>query len=144
MKKIFFLLLFFNISLFQAQQFYGPQRGQRGYIPPPKYDTSTYVVSVDVYDELEKVLPKCISEFKLDDFEAQILKDLLIKKFESYNLIVQNDDISKEKRIDFLKQHEIDFINSLSIILSPDEISKYMDMDFTKKKKKKKKKKKNE
>jgi hypothetical protein len=59
-------------------------------------------------------------------------------------LIVQNDDISKEKRIDFLKQHEIDFINSLSIILSPDEISKYMDMDFTKKKKKKKKKKKNE
>ena len=116
MKKIFFLLLFFNISLFQAQQFYGPQRGQRGYIPPPKYDTSTYVVSVDVYDELEKVLPKCINEFKLDDFEAQILKDLLIKKFESYNLIVQNDDISKEKRIDFLKQHEIDFINSLSII----------------------------
>ena len=48
---------------------YGPQRGQRGYVPPPRINASPYISAVDTYEELEKVLPKCVEMFSLDDFE---------------------------------------------------------------------------
>ena len=40
MKNIFlFVILVFSSDMI-AQQVYGIQRGQRGYIPPPKYEAS--------------------------------------------------------------------------------------------------------
>jgi hypothetical protein len=137
---IFFLILSFSIQSF-SQQLYNVQRGQRGYIPPPKYEASAYITTLDVYEELNKVLPVCITTFSLDEFESQILKGMLLKKYESYNSIVSNTDNSKEARQEQLKQLDIDFVKSLTIILTPDEITTYVDMDFTDKKKGKKKRK---
>jgi len=137
---IFFFILSFSIQSF-SQQLYNVQRGQRGYIPPPKYEASAYITTLDVYEELNKVLPVCITTFSLDEFESQILKGMLLKKYESYNSIVSNTDNSKEARQEQLKQLDIDFVKSLTIILTPDEITTYVDMDFTDKKKGKKKRK---
>ena len=78
--------------------------------------------------------------FSLDDFEREILKGMLVKKYDSYNKIVENTDMSKQARQDGLKNLEIEFIKSLSVILSPDEITSYVDTDFTEKAQKKKKK----
>jgi len=138
---IFFLISSFSIQSF-SQQLYNVQRGQRGYIPPPKYEASAYITTLDVYEELNKVLPVCVTTFSLDEFESQILKGMLLKKYESYNSIVSNTDNSKEARQEQLKQLDIDFVKSLTIILTPDEITTYVDMDFSDKKKGKKKRKK--
>ena len=137
---IFFLISSFSIQSF-SQQLYNVQRGQRGYIPPPKYEASAYITTLDVYEELNKVLPVCVTTFSLDEFESQILKGMLLKKYESYNSIVSNTDNSKEARQEQLKQLDIDFVKSLTIILTPDEITTYVDMDFSDKKKGKKKRK---
>ena len=137
----FIAILFFSTQSF-SQQIYNVQRGQRGYIPPPKYEASAYITTLDVYEELNIVLPMCVSSFSLDEFETQILKGMLMKKFDSYNAVVSNTDLSKDARQDQLKQLEIDFVKSLTIILTPDEITEYVDMDFNKKKKGKKRKKK--
>jgi len=137
----FIAILFFSTQSF-SQQIYNVQRGQRGYVPPPKYEASAYITTLDVYEELNIVLPMCVSSFSLDEFETQILKGMLVKKFDSYNAVVSNTDLSKEARQDQLKQLEIDFVKSLTIILTPDEITTYVDMDFKKKKKEKKGKKK--
>jgi|TARA_B100000586_G_scaffold68399_1_gene47693 hypothetical protein len=137
----FIAILFFSTQSF-SQQIYNVQRGQRGYVPPPKYEASAYITTLDVYEELNIVLPMCVSSFSLDEFETQILKGMLVKKFDSYNAVVSNTDLSKEARQDQLKQLEIDFVKSLTIILTPDEITTYVDMDFNKKKKEKKGKKK--
>ena len=138
---IFFFISIFSIESF-SQQLYNVQRGQRGYIPPPKYEASAYITTLDVYEELNKVLPVCITTFSLDEFETQILKGMLLNKYESYNAIVSNTDNSKESRQEQLKQLDIDFVKSLTIILTPDEITTYVDMDFSDKKKGKKKRKK--
>ena len=137
----FIAILFFSTQSF-SQQIYNVQRGQRGYVPPPKYEASAYITTLDVYEELNIVLPMCVSSFSLDEFETQILKGMLMKKFDSYNAVVSNTDLSKDARQDQLKQLEIDFVKSLTIILTPDEITTYVDMDFNKKKKEKKGKKK--
>ena len=141
MKKIFLFILLVSSSNLIAQQVYGIQRGQRGYIPPPKYEASAYISTINAYEELEKVLPKSVELFKLDDFEREIFKGLLLEKYDNYNRIVENTDSSKEARQDALRQLEIDFVKSLSVILTPDEISMFVDMDFSEKKQKKKKKK---
>ena len=145
MKVFFKFLIFFFISIFSiesfSQQLYNVQRGQRGYIPPPKYEASAYITTLDVYEELNKVLPVCVTAFSLDEFETQILKGMLLNKYESYNAIVSNTDNSKESRQEQLKQLDIDFVKSLTIILTPDEITTYVDMDFSDKKKGKKKRK---
>jgi hypothetical protein len=137
----FSTILFFSAQSF-SQQLNNVQRGQRGYIPPPKYEASAYITTLDVYEELNVVLPMCVASFSLDEFETQILKGMLLKKLESYNAVVSNTDLSKEARQEKLKQLEIDFVKSLTIILTPDEVTTYVDMDFNKKKKGKKEKRK--
>ena len=141
MKKVtLFILLFYSSNIF-AQQVYGVQRGQRGYIPPPKYEASAYITTLNAYEELEKILPKSVELFSLDDFEKEIFKGLLLEKFENYNRIVENTDSSKQARQEALKQLEIDFVKSLAVILTPDEITTFVDMDFSAKEEKKKRRK---
>ena len=141
MKKIIlFILLLYSSNIF-AQQVYGVQRGQRGYIPPPKYEASVYITTLNAYEELEKILPKSIEVFSLDDFEKEIFKGLLLEKFENYNRIVENTDSSKQARQESLKQLEIDFVKSLAVILTPDEITTFVDLDFSGKEEKKKRRK---
>ena len=139
-KVILFILLLYSSNIF-AQQVYGVQRGQRGYIPPPKYEASVYITTLNAYEELEKILPKSVEIFSLDDFEKEIFKGLLLEKFENYNRIVENTDSSKQARQESLKQLEIDFVKSLAVILTPDEITTFVDMDFSGKEEKKKRRK---
>ena len=84
-----------------------------------------------------------VNNLNLSIHEKEILKGLLLEKYENYNKIVENTDSSKQARQESLKQLEIDFVKSLTIILTTDEISEFVDMDFTQKKEKEKKRKRN-
>ena len=140
MRRLILFIFLFSFYNGVCQQLYGPQRGQRGYILPPKYEASVYITTINAYEELNKVLPKCVEIFLLDDFEKEILKGLLLKKYEDYNRIVENTDSSKQARQEALKQLDIDFVKSLAVILTPDEISVFVDTDFSEKKEKRKRK----
>ena len=143
MKKPLLLVLIFLFStLSYSQQLNNIQRGQRGYTPMPKYNSSAYVSTLDIYKELDKVLPKCKNEFMLDEFEMQILKGLLIDKMENYNIIVENEDYTRDVRQSKLKLNEFEFIKSLNTILTSEEVSRYIELDFESEKKEKKKKRK--
>ena len=142
MNKLLLFLALLSFSNLFSQQPYGIQRGQRGYVPPPKFESSVYITTIDSYEELNKTLPKCIELFSLDDFEKEILKALLLEKYENYNKIVEKTDSSKQARQESLKQLEINFVKSLSVILTPDEIATFVDTDFSQKKEKNKKRKK--
>ncbi len=146
MKRPLVLVLFFLFSISSfSQQLNNMQRGQRGYSPMPKYNSSAYVSTLNIYKELDKILPKCKVEFSLDEFEMQILKGLLIKKMEGYNLIVDNEDYTRDVRLSKLKLNEFEYVKSLNSILSSTEVSRYIEMDFesdSKEKKKKRKKRK--
>ena len=79
MKNIFlFVLLVFSSNMI-AQQVYGVQRGQRGYIPPPKYEASVYVTTINAYEELEKVLPKSVETLILMTLKGKFLKAYYLK-----------------------------------------------------------------
>ena len=142
MKKLVVLVVFgvvFNVGF--AQQADQIQRGQRGYNPPIIYNNETFIELVDPYDEVDKMLPKCIAVLGLDAFEQEIIKGMLIKKFESQNAILEDEKNKREerkKKIDALNKQ---YIIELSTILKPDEIVKYQAIDFTETNKEKKKRK---
>ncbi len=145
MKKTYFLL--FGIIIYcafqsvNAQQIDRIQRGQRGYTPPPKISNRTYIELKDPYKETDIILPKCIEEFKLDAFEKEILKNILIKKFENQNSILSDKKNSREVRQKKILNLEKDFYKELSSILTAEEIEQYKVMDFVESKDEKKKKK---
>ena len=74
--------------------------------------------------------------------KKKYFKALLLEKYENYNKIVENTDSSKQARQESLKQLEIDFVKSFSVILTPDEIAAFVDTDFSQKKEKRKEEKK--
>ncbi|MFT5215187.1 MAG: hypothetical protein ACI83H_000295 [Glaciecola sp.] len=142
MKRLVVLVVFgvvFNVGF--AQQADQIQRGQRGYNPPIIYNNETFIELVDPYDEVDKMLPKCIAVLGLDAFEQEIIKGMMIKKFESQNAILEDEKNKREdrkKKIDALNKQ---YIAELSTILNPDEIVKYQAIDFTETNKEKKKRK---
>jgi hypothetical protein len=142
MKRLVVLVVFgvvFNVGF--AQQADQIQRGQRGYNPPIIYNNETFIELVDPYDEVDKMLPKCIAVLGLDAFEQEIIKGMMIKKFESQNAILEDEKNKREdrkKKIDALNKQ---YIIELSTILKPDEIVKYQAIDFTETNKEKKKRK---
>lgn len=148
MKKFGLLCVFLALVNFGFAQNLGQvQRGQRGYTPPIIYNDETYIELVDPYDEVDKMMPKCVSVLGLDAFEQEIMKSMLIKKFESQNAILQDEKNTRDDRKKKIDDLEKEYLKELSTILKPDEIIKYQSIDFTetnKEKKKRRKKNKNE
>ena len=142
MKRLVVLVVFgvvFNVGF--AQQADQIQRGQRGYNPPIIYNNETFIELVDPYDEVDKMLPKCIAVLGLDAFEQEIIKGMLIKKFESQNAILEDEKNKREDRKTKIDALNKQYIIELSTILKPDEIVKYQAIDFTETNKEKKKRK---
>ena len=125
-----------------AQQIDGRQGSQRGFEPTQNIDSDTYIGLKDPYEETNIILPKCIEEFKLDAFEKEIFKGLLIKKFEKQNIMLNDKKISFEEQKKNLQDLNNNFYKELSSILTVEEIEKYKVMDFKESKEEKKKKKK--
>ena len=147
MKNTFLVFLgIFICCIFQpisAQQVDRIQRGQRGYTPPPKQNYETFIELKDPYEETNIILAKCIKAFDLDAFEKEILKNILIKNFESQNAILNDKKNSREDRKKKILDLDKNFYNELSSILSVEEIEEYKVMDFEETKEEKKQKKKN-
>ena len=142
MKRLVVLVVFgvvFNVGF--AQQADQIQRGQRGYNPPIIYNNETFIELVDPYDEVDKMLPKCIAVLGIDAFEQEIIKGMMIKKFESQNAILEDEKNKREDRKTKIDALNKQYIIELSTILKPDEIVKYQAIDFTETNKEKKKRK---
>ena len=143
------VLLCFASQVVNAQYGYGSRRGQRrGYTPPPSpsANTDSSINLKDPYDQISIVLPKCVEAFNLDDFEKEIIKGLLLKNFESRNIILGDKDTSVEDKKKELTEIDKIFYKDLVLILSTEEVEKFKLMDFseTREDKKQKKKKKKE
>lgn len=145
MKKMFIVTLLVTMYLpfqnIKAQQADRVQRGQRGYIPPAKPDGAAFVELKDPNYEVSIMLPKCVETFRLDDFEKEIVKGMLLKKFENQNTILEDKSNSREDRKLKLLALDKGFYKELLSILSQEEIEHFKIMDFTETREEKKKKK---
>jgi len=147
MKRAYFIFLGIvfccTLQVANAQYEHGSQVGQRrGYIPPPKDNPETSVILLDPYEETNIILPKCVEEFKLDAFEKEILKTILLKNFKNQNGILNDKKNSSDERQKKLVELNKNFYKELSSILTVEEIEIYKLMDFKESKEEKKKKKK--
>lgn len=150
--KVQFILatLLLVVTTIGAQNLGQIQRGQRGYTPPPINNSTPFVELKDVNEELNKILPICVTQFSLDDFEKEILKILLTNKFESENTVLEDKKVNRDERRKRFIQIEKDFYSELTAIMNIEEIERFKVLDFDqvekdekmKKKKKKKKRKK--
>ena len=147
MKKFFILTLIFTMFLpfleLNAQQYRTPQRGDPGYRAPNRMAYIPEAREIDPHTEVEVMLPKCVKEFNLDAFEKEIVKGLLLKKFESQNAIMQDEDVKDKDKKEKLKDLNNNFFKDLSSILTLEEVEHFKLMDFTETKEEKKKKKRN-
>lgn len=143
------LCLLFSVGTSKAQQIDRIQRGQRGYVPPPKQTLNTYIELKDPHHEASFIVPACEKEFKLDAFQKEIFKSLLIKKIEDENAILSDEKNTREDRKQKLISRNNLFFVELESIMTKEQIDTFKHMDFTedekehKKKKKREKKKKN-
>jgi len=147
MKKSFllFFIVVFCVSFqhLEAQQMRRIQPGQRGYVPPPKPPSEPYVELIDPYEQTIIILPKCVEKFQLDDFEREILKNVLIKNFETRNSILEDKESNKEDRKKKIISADKSFYDGLLLVLTKDEVEVFKTMDFSETKEDKKQKKKN-
>jgi len=147
-KKVIFL---FFVCCFSAQPMFSQQadhiqRGQRGYVPPPRYIGGTYIDLKDPQEESNLIMSKCVTKFNLDDFQKEILKSMLIKKIEDENIILRDKANSREDRKKKIADRNNLFYKELASILTQEQVDDYKIMDFSetaeeKKEKKKKRKK---
>lgn len=148
MKKrcliIFGTIIILTIQGVNSQQLGRNQNRQRGYPPPARPITGAYIDIVDPYEEANKIQQKCVKEFNLDAFEKEILKNILVKKFENQNAIITKEKDNREAKKNKIVVLEKNFYIELSSILNEEEIEQYKVMDFaeTREEKKQRKKKK--
>jgi len=132
MRSIFlFIILIGGIHLSNAQQANRIQRGQRGYTPPPRLNTNAFIEVKDVQQELAIILPKCEEIFGLDTFEKEIMKNILTKKFETENAILQDDKNSRDDRREKIITLNNQLFADLQTILTPTQIETFKNLDFT-------------
>ncbi|NND52446.1 MAG: hypothetical protein HKN54_08565 [Flavobacteriaceae bacterium] len=141
---LYLILICFSSTFLMAQQPNRIQRGQRGYVPPPKYSTNTFIEEKDPQKETEIILAKCNEVFQLDAFQNEIIKGMLIKKFQDENVILTDKANTREDRKKKIIARNNQFYNDLSSIMTNEQINQYKVMNFeeTKEDKKTRKKKK--
>ena len=148
MKTSRILILVFGFILsFQfmnAQNLNQIQRGQRGYVPQSNFSTGTYIEKVDPYKTTERVLVKCNDEFQLDAFQSEILKSMLITKFEKHNSILEDLNNNRDSRKKKLTDLENQFLKDLNQVFTAQQIKDYQHMNFDETKAERKKRKKDE
>ncbi len=147
------MVFLISANLTIAQNLGQIQRGQRGYTPPPRYNTKAFIELKDVEQELAIILPKCEAEFSLDAFQKEILKNILTKKIEDENAILSDDKNTRELRKSKIVARNNQFFVELGTILTPEQVTAFKNLNFTeaseeekkeeKKKNKKKKRRKN-
>jgi hypothetical protein len=147
MKRTNLLLVLVFLScasqVVNAQYGYGSQqRQQRRISPAPVQSTQNSIELKNPYEVMSIILPKCVEAFKLDDFEKEIIKGILLKKLESQNVILGDEDSTVEDKKKKLKEINKVFYKELALILSAEEIEQFKVMDFSETREDKKKKKK--
>lgn len=140
---LYMVLICFTGNYLMAQQPQRQVRGSRGYVPPPKYSTNTFIEEKDPQKETQIILAKCNETFELDAFQNEIIKGLLIKKFEDENVILTDKSNTREDRKQKIIARNNQFFNDLTSIMTTEQINQFKIMDFEETKEDRKKKKKN-
>lgn len=135
------LALGFALQTVTAQQADRQIRGSRGYIPTPKYSKGSYIEVRNPEKEVAIIIPKCEAEFGLDAFQKEILKSLLLNKFEDENVIIKDKGNNRESRKKKVIALNNNFFKELASILTQEQIDQYKIMDFTETKEERKEKK---
>ena len=146
MKRTIVVALFgFLVFSFtaNAQQVDRIQRGQRGYVPPPKVTYGAYIEIKEPQVEVERMLPRLVEEFNLDAFEQEIIKGIIINKVEKENKVLEDKANTREDRKQKLMIIEKEYYKELSTILSGEEVEILKTMNFETAKEVKKQKRKN-
>ena len=145
MRRAMIIALFgflgFSLSA-HAQQVDRIQRGQRGYVPPPKVTYGAYIEIKDPQVEVERMLPRLIEEFNLDAFEQEIIKGIIISRVEKENKVLEDKGNTREGRKAKMMALEKEYYKELSTILSSEEVENLKLMNFESVKEVKKKKRK--
>ena len=146
MKRLQLILLVaimtFSGQLITAQQADRIQRGMRGYTPPPRLQQGTYIDTLDPQEQTEIIIQKCEEELKIDDFQKEIMKNMVFKKIEAENAILLDKGNTREDRKKKITDLNNQFLVELSGILTPDQVQKYNTLEFTETREEKKEKKK--
>ena len=146
MKNIKLILLIaltaFAGQVLNAQQADRIQRGMRGYTPPPRLAQGAYIDTKDPQETTDYIIQKCVEELKIDDFQKEIMKNMVYKKIEDENAILQDKGNTREARQKKITDRNNLFLTELAGILTPEQIEQYNVLDFTETKEEKKEKKK--
>lgn len=146
MKRLQLILLVaimtFSGQLIHSQQADRIQRGMRGYTPPPRLQQGTYIDTQDPQEQTEIIIQKCEEVLKIDDFQKEIMKNMVYRKIEAENAILTDKGNTREDRKKKITDLNNQFLAELSGILTPDQVQQYNTLDFTETKEEKKEKKK--
>lgn len=127
---LFIVCLFFFGNATYAQQADRIQRGQRGYVPPPKFSNKTFIELHDVAVETDYIVNMAVKEYGLDDFQKEILKNMVTKKLEDENAILTDKSNSREERKKKIVARNNLFFSELNGILTPEQVEGFRNLDF--------------
>ena len=142
LKNILLLLILTLSPMIHAQQINGMQRGQRGFTPPARDSQASFVKLKDPAEETNRMIAKCEEALQIDDFQKEILKNIMMKKLEDDNAILSEKDITSDVRRKNLDSRNKVFYIELESILSLEQVEKFKNIDFTETREDRKKKKK--
>jgi len=140
---LLFVLLGFGLNV-QAQynQFGRPaQRGERGYVPPPRPVAVKEVEKPEIDEYTEDRATLYSEEFGFDAFQKEVLKKYL-KKYYLQKLDVEyNPDLKYEDKLSIIGDQQKIFKKDLSSFLTEAQVLSILEREQYGKKAKKKKKK---
>ncbi|WGK65014.1 hypothetical protein [Croceiramulus getboli] len=140
LRPVLLAILFLGLShLSYAQNISNIQRGQRGYSPPPRPYTQYAGEPVDPQEILAERMPVFKETFDLDNFEYEVMKNILSASYEEQASISNNTDLNYEDKMALIDKQREKTRKELLVILTEEEATTFFNMDFDKKKKRKKK-----
>ena len=142
MLKNILLILILTLSPLIHAQMNPMQNGRRGVNPSLRGTPSNSITLKDPGEEAVRIVAKCDEVLEIDDFQKEILKNIVRKKLEDDNAILSEKEITTDVRRKKLDSRNKVFYIELESILTLDQVQTFKDTDFTETREDRKKKKK--
>ncbi|MBT8304497.1 MAG: hypothetical protein KJP09_08515 [Bacteroidia bacterium] len=126
---ILVVALLFQQSVFAQYGFRQPERGNRGYTPPPQARPSAYAERPKDGQELVAMLmPYYVEKLQLDDFKKEILKNMLIKHYDQLESLRVDTSMKYDQKQYALSRLEEKLQTELESIFSADEVERFKEL----------------
>jgi len=128
---IIIILLTLTANTVMAQGLYRNQRGQRGYTPPPKpLEVNAYDKKMDANAIANAQLPTYSEVLKLDDFQKELVKNILIDHFTKREVLRTDFGLSFGDKQDAYTKLDEELHTELATILSPEQVEAFKKVQF--------------